>query len=258
MKVKYALTLVLEDYSVSETPSASNRRARSINTCKNRQFIHNNTCRWAYKLECQKNKMVFKIYSGYSGPRGLTFENATFGLSRNTNCGEYLFKNLDNGPSGSFHKFSLKLATVDNCEMSSEDNDDDGVWTYSNIFTWAGPKVDYIDTKSIKLECDYAIKYKIQSEDEVEKMEGDKLIMKIGLDDTFGYKSSYWTNDNLLNENSAPNVEENAKYATFLNTRFNNITVCLESETENCYSHKFSNNKIWGSAKELFSAGYSA
>ena len=98
---------------------------------------------------------------------------------------------------------------------------------------------------------------KIQSEDEVEKMEGDKLIMKMGLDDTFGYKSSYWTNDNLLNENSAPNVEENAKYATFLNTRFNNITVCLESETENCYSHKFSNNKIWSSAKELFSAGYS-
>ena len=84
------------------------------------------------------------------------------------------------------------------------------------------------------------------------------LIMKIGLDDTFGYLSSYWTNDNLLNENSAPNVEENAKYATFLNTRFNNITVCLESETENCYSHKFSNNKIWSSAKELFSAGYSA
>jgi len=81
------------------------------------------------------------------------------------------------------------------------------------------------------------------------------LIMKIDSDDTFKYNSDYWKDDNLLNENSSPSVQENAKYPTFLNTKFNNITVCVGSEIENCYSHKFE-DKVWNSAKELFNAEY--
>jgi len=82
------------------------------------------------------------------------------------------------------------------------------------------------------------------------------LIMKMNnVDDTFAYNAAYWENNNLLNENSLPSVMINAKYPTFLNTKFNKITVCAGSENENCYSHKFENT-VWNSAKELFSAGY--
>ena len=79
-------------------------------------------------------------------------------------------------------------------------------------------------------------------------------IMKIIKDHTFGYSSGYWTNDNLLNEDSALAEKVNAKYSSFLNQPFTTIRMCSEGPNTNCIIHTFDHE--WGNAKELFSAGY--
>jgi len=76
-------------------------------------------------------------------------------------------------------------------------------------------------------------------------------IMKIAEDSTFGYTSPYWTNEKLLNENSLPNANINAKYAAFLNTPFNQIRMCSRN---NCVAYFF--KKPWDSARQLFSSGF--
>ena len=73
-------------------------------------------------------------------------------------------------------------------------------------------------------------------------------------DSTFGYNSAYWTNDQLLNENSAITDNVNAKYPSFLSTPFNTIRMCSGGSDSNCASHTF--DQVWNNAKELFSAGY--
>ena len=79
-------------------------------------------------------------------------------------------------------------------------------------------------------------------------------IMQIATDKTFGYYSAYWTNDALLNENSAPSDNVNAKYASFLNVPFDTIRMCSNIENTNCASYTF--DKTWESAKQLFSSGF--
>ena len=78
--------------------------------------------------------------------------------------------------------------------------------------------------------------------------------MKIIEDSTFGYNSAYWTNDQLLNENSAITESVNAKYPSFLTTSFMTIRMCSGGPDSNCASHTF--DQVWNNAKELFSAGY--
>ena len=78
--------------------------------------------------------------------------------------------------------------------------------------------------------------------------------MKIGKDSTLGFSSSYWTNDALLNEGALPDVEGNAKYAPFISQPFIKIKICIESPTENCVEHAFSEE--YPSAKALFSSGF--
>lgn len=78
--------------------------------------------------------------------------------------------------------------------------------------------------------------------------------MQINKDSTFGYNSPYWTNAQLLNENSAITDNVNAKYATFLSTNFDIIRMCSGGPESNCASHFF--DRVWNNAKELFSAGY--
>ena len=75
--------------------------------------------------------------------------------------------------------------------------------------------------------------------------------MKIAEDSTFGYTSPYWTDEKLLNENSLPNANVNAKYAAFLNTPFNQIQMCSRN---NCVAYSF--KKPWDSARQLFSSGF--
>ena len=75
--------------------------------------------------------------------------------------------------------------------------------------------------------------------------------MKIMEDSTFGFSSLYWTNDELLNENSVITEEVNAKYPAFLNTAFKEIRACVG---DNCFYHTFDN--VLSSAKELFTKGY--
>ena len=79
-------------------------------------------------------------------------------------------------------------------------------------------------------------------------------IMQITEDETFGYSSGYWTNDELLNENSSITDNINAKYAAFLNQPFSMIFMCTGSSDTNCVSHTF--DRQWSNAKELFSAGH--
>ena len=78
--------------------------------------------------------------------------------------------------------------------------------------------------------------------------------MKIAEDATFGYSSGYWTNTQLLNENSDVNENNNAKYAEFNNVPFSKLRMCIGSPTNNCVEHEF--DKEYSSARELFSAGY--
>ena len=76
--------------------------------------------------------------------------------------------------------------------------------------------------------------------------------MQIIEDSTFGFSSAYWTNDVLLNENSAINEEVNAKYASFLSKSFDTIRMCSENAT--CVSYAF--GKTWDNAKQLFNSGF--
>ena len=83
--------------------------------------------------------------------------------------------------------------------------------------------------------------------------------MQIIEDETFGYGSAYWTNDELLNENSSLSENVNAKYSGFLSQPFSMIRMCsgsppLDLWSSNCVSHMF--NQEWSNAKELFSAGH--
>ena len=79
-------------------------------------------------------------------------------------------------------------------------------------------------------------------------------ILQIIEDETFGYSSTYWTNDDLLNENSALSENVNAKYAGFLNQPFSMIRMCSGGPDTNCVIHTF--DVEWSNAKELFSAGH--
>ena len=67
--------------------------------------------------------------------------------------------------------------------------------------------------------------------------------MQIAEDSQFGYTSAYWTDDNLLNENSAPTDNVNAKYAAFLSSPFNTIRMCSGSVDTNCVSYTF--DRTW-------------
>lgn len=78
--------------------------------------------------------------------------------------------------------------------------------------------------------------------------------MQIMEDSAFGYSSAYWTNDQLLNENSAITDNVNAKYPSFLSTSFKSIRMCSGGPDRNCAFHTF--DRAWNNAKELFSAGY--
>ena len=78
--------------------------------------------------------------------------------------------------------------------------------------------------------------------------------MHITKDSTFGYSSDYWTNDQLLNENSAITDNVNAKYPSFLNTSFKTIRMCSGGPDSICAFHTF--DRVWNNAKDLFSAGY--
>ena len=78
--------------------------------------------------------------------------------------------------------------------------------------------------------------------------------MKIMEDSTFGFSSSYWTDDKLLNENSATTDKVNAKYSAFLNVPFKEIRMCVGDFGSNCVTHTFDSE--WASAKALFNAGY--
>ena len=78
--------------------------------------------------------------------------------------------------------------------------------------------------------------------------------MQIKNDSNFGFNSPYWTNDQLLNENSSPFDEANAKYSGFVDTAFNEIRMCVGLPDKNCVSHKFGHT--WNNAKELFGAGF--
>ena len=78
-------------------------------------------------------------------------------------------------------------------------------------------------------------------------------IMQIIEDAEFGFSSPYWTNDNLLNDNSSPEDHVNAKYSSFLNEPFYKIRMCVGKMADNCIYHRFS--RFWKNAKELFSSG---
>jgi len=81
-----------------------------------------------------------------------------------------------------------------------------------------------------------------------------QLIMKIGSGDKFGYSSAYWTDQKLLNENTAATQKGDAKYPTFLNAAFSEIMVCVGSANANCVVHKF--KKTYLNAVELFKSKY--
>ena len=78
--------------------------------------------------------------------------------------------------------------------------------------------------------------------------------MQIIEDSTFGFSSPYWTNDELLNEDTAITDEVNAKYAAFLNVPFQAIRMCVGNYQSNCVTYTF--DDTWSSAKDLFNAGY--
>merc|ERR1719265_2083809 len=81
-----------------------------------------------------------------------------------------------------------------------------------------------------------------------------KLVMRISGGDTFGYSSSYWTNDKLLNENEPDDAAGNAKYSAFSKVPFSKIRMCVGKPDTNCVEHKFTRD--YANAKALFAAGY--
>lgn len=80
------------------------------------------------------------------------------------------------------------------------------------------------------------------------------LIMKIGKDNTFHYRSPYWTDTKLLNHGLPLSQAGNAKYKTFLEKPFRSIRMCVGAPTGNCVEHRF--EKEWSNARTLFSSGY--
>lgn len=89
------------------------------------------------------------------------------------------------------------------------------------------------------------------------------LIMKLSDDNTFGYSSAYWTNDDLYNGDDTEAILRNAKFAAFLDTPFTIFMVCFNapyqlnganSPNPNCVKHTFATP--YSSAKALFNAGF--
>jgi hypothetical protein len=69
----------------------------------------------------------------------------------------------------------------------------------------------------------------------------------------FGYESSYWENDALLNKNDASLTPANAKYELFTNQKFKTIRLCGTDDVADdtrCHEHTFANE--WDSAKAMF------
>merc|ERR1712025_67462 len=80
-------------------------------------------------------------------------------------------------------------------------------------------------------------------------------IMKIiSTGTTFGYSSKYWTDSRTLNPTSPLSQKKDAKYPAFMKTPFSVIRMCIGAPTTNCVHHTF--NKVYKSARDLFSAGY--
>jgi hypothetical protein len=79
------------------------------------------------------------------------------------------------------------------------------------------------------------------------------LAMKVSDGSILGFSSEYWTNWQLLNEQSPVEEPTNAKYEEFTNVPFKRMRMCIGSPHRNCVEHTFAS--IWPSAKELFSAG---
>jgi len=81
-----------------------------------------------------------------------------------------------------------------------------------------------------------------------------KLVLKTNGDKTFGFSSSYWTNDNTLNPTADEKVAGNAKYPAFSKVPFSKIRMCVGKPDTNCVEHKFTRD--YANAKALFAAGY--
>ncbi|CAE7859127.1 rihA [Symbiodinium microadriaticum] len=81
-----------------------------------------------------------------------------------------------------------------------------------------------------------------------------KLALKVGETKTLGFSSPLWTNTDLLNEASAVDTIEDAKYKEFITEPFKRIRMCVGSPESNCVEHVFSTT--YDSARALFSAGY--
>ena len=81
-----------------------------------------------------------------------------------------------------------------------------------------------------------------------------KLALKVGETSTLGFSSPLWTNTALLNEASAVDTIEDAKYKEFNTEPFKRIRMCVGSPKSNCVDHVFS--REYDSARALFSAGY--
>ena len=81
-----------------------------------------------------------------------------------------------------------------------------------------------------------------------------KLALKVGETKTLGFSSPLWTNTALLNEASAVDTIEDAKYKEFNTEPFKRIRMCVGTAESNCVEHVFSQK--YESARALFSAGY--
>jgi len=80
------------------------------------------------------------------------------------------------------------------------------------------------------------------------------VVLKVQQDSELGYSSHYWEDDQLLNEGTPSTEPGNAKYASYLTSKFKTIRMCVGAPDSNCVEHTFSTE--WSSAKALFSAGY--
>lgn len=79
------------------------------------------------------------------------------------------------------------------------------------------------------------------------------LIMK-AVTDLFIYSSPYWENTDTLNPASPVETVEDAKYETFMSSRFNSIRLCPGGPTTQCINHRL--QQTYESAHELFTAGF--
>merc|ERR1719336_578027 len=86
--------------------------------------------------------------------------------------------------------------------------------------------------------------------------DGDYVLIAtiMGADATWGYSSSLWTDESLLNEEKALEEEANAKYETFITQKFLGMRICVDAPTSNCVEHRF--GREFNSATELFNAGF--